>query len=86
MQGPSCHRRLRRFWFTLSTGLGIGVTASSEEEARMLAEQVRERTQPEAELGEVTADVDVGTLDPTHVLPHIGPPVVRGVWFPRLNI
>jgi hypothetical protein len=85
-EGPSCHRRLRRFWFALSTGLGIGVTAGSEEEARMLAEAARERSHPDATITGVTADVDVRTLDERRVVPHMGPPIVRGVWFPRMNL
>jgi hypothetical protein len=32
------------------------------------------------------ADIDLRTLDPEHVLPNIGPVVVRGVWYPRLNL
>jgi hypothetical protein len=31
-------------------------------------------------------DVDVASLDAKHVLPNIGPVVVRGVWFPALNL
>jgi hypothetical protein len=31
-------------------------------------------------------DVDIRTLDAKHVLPNAGPVVVRGVWYPRLNL
>ena len=77
---------LRRFWFPLSAGLGIGVTASTEAEARDLAEAERGRLFPHAVIAGVVSDIDVSTLDPRHVLPNIGPSAVRGVWFPRLNV
>ena len=86
MSDPTCHRALRRFWFTLSAGPGIGVTAASESEARELAEGARARYAPAATITGVTPDVDVSTLDATHVVPNAGPAVVRGVWYPRLNL
>ena len=86
MDGPVCHRGLRRFWFALSCGLGIGVTAGSEAEASALAEDARARHYPKDSLGPVVADVDVSTLDAGHVLPNMGPSVFRGVWYPRLNL
>ncbi len=86
MTDPTCHPSLRRFWFALSAGPGIGVTAGSEAEARALAEAARARYAPEAAITGVTPDVDVSTLDATHVVPNAGPVVVRGVWFPRLNL
>jgi len=86
MTGPACHRDLRRFWFPLSTGLGIGVTASSEQEARQLAEDARARYFADATFMGVIPDVDIDALDQNHILPNAGPVVVRGVWYPRLNL
>jgi hypothetical protein len=86
MSDPSCHRSLRRFWFPLTRGSGIGVTAAGEDEARTLAEWARERYHPDAEFAGVVADVDLSTLDAAHVLGNAGPLVVRGVWYPRLNL
>jgi hypothetical protein len=31
-------------------------------------------------------DVDVSSLDQRHVLPNMGPPNWRGVWYPRMNM
>jgi hypothetical protein len=79
------HRDLRRFWFPLSRGLGIGVTAPSLEEARELAEDVRARLYKDAEITGEISDVDVSSLDANHVLPNVGYVMVHGVWFPALN-
>lgn len=86
MTGPACHRSLRRFWFPLSTGLGIGVTAASIDEAREWAEAERARTFPGALITGEIADVQISALDQSHVVPNSGPVVVRGVWFPRRNL
>ena len=86
MTDPACHRGLRRFWFPLTRHFGIGVTAVSEGEARALAEAARLRYMPEAEFTGVVPDVELDALDANHVLPNAGPVVVRGVWYPRLNI
>ena len=74
---------LRRFWFPLSSGFGVGVTAASEADARQLAEVARARYFPKATLGEVVADVDIRTLDQAHVMPNMGLVVDRGIWYPH---
>jgi hypothetical protein len=84
--GVACHRGLRRYWFPLSSGLGIGVTAASDAEANAWAAEAQQRIAPGATLLAPIADVDVRTLDPGHVQPNIGPVVVRGVWFPLENL
>jgi len=87
MTDPTCHRSLRRFWFPTTAGFGIGVTAESEADARRLAEEAAARhLPPGARLLSAVPDIDVRTLDPEHVLPNISPVVVRGVWYPRLNL
>jgi hypothetical protein len=40
---------------------------------------------PTPAIARVTEDVDVSTLDEGHVLPNIGIPTMRGVWFPALG-
>lgn len=86
MNGSICHRRLRRYWFPVDREFGIGVTAFSEEEARRLAEETKAKYGCRGSVGPVVVDVDVSTLDANHVLPNIGPPVIRGVWYPQLNL
>jgi hypothetical protein len=65
--------------------MGCGITAYDEEDAkRMLHERVF-AIYPPCEIREVIVDVDVTTLEKNHVRPNMGPPALRGVWFPWLN-
>lgn len=85
---------LHRYWFRwaedartdarVGGGLGCGVTALSVEDAKKLIETVALQGQPLPPIAEVVKDVDVRTLDAGHVLPNMGDPSRRGVWFPRL--
>jgi hypothetical protein len=34
----------------------------------------------------ITENVDVQTLDQAHVAANMGPPNLRGIWFPLLNL
>jgi hypothetical protein len=77
---------LRRFWFSLSRGLGVGVTASSRLKAESLAREACVQLGWTFEATAAVEDVDVGTLDQNHVVPNMGPPNFRGVWFHCLNI
>jgi hypothetical protein len=86
MARPGRHRDLRRFWFSLSKGIGIGVTATTLEEARKLAEEARAQCHPTAEITGEIVDVDVSTLDANHVVPNVGFVVAYGVWYPALNV
>jgi hypothetical protein len=45
-----------------------------------MADAERRQSFPNATITSVISDVDVSTLDPKHILPNIGPSVVRGVW------
>ena len=78
---------LRRFWFPLDGYLGVGVTATTLDEATTLAEDAKRRFWSNAHrLGAAVEDVDVQDLDQKHVTPNIGPVAVRGVWYPSDNI
>jgi len=77
---------LRRFWFPLSRGFGIGVTAATEDEARTMAEETRAYYFADAVFTGLVPDVQLSTLDQNHVVPNAGPVVIRGVWYPRLNL
>lgn len=64
----------------------MGVTAHSLSEARAIALDTCTHLGWVFEPHEVVEDVDIRTLDQHHVVPNMGPPNFKGVWFPRLNI
>lgn len=89
---------LTRYWITfdepptapwqLRLARGCGVTAYSYEDAIALLQtyMVEEFQQPLPPIKTVIADIDISTLDTNHVLPNIGVPVWRGVWFPLRSL
>lgn len=90
MTGVRTH--LHRFWFRFdpsaqrppaATALGCGVTGVDREDAERLLSSILFDHAELPRVLEVVQDVDVRELDPGHVLPNIGDPSIRGVWFPR---
>jgi hypothetical protein len=77
---------LRRYWFKTDPYLGVGVTAYSVEDARSLVEAAAQSLHMKFEVLEIIEDVDIRDLDQGHVVPNMGPPNFRGVWFPRMNL
>lgn len=77
---------LSRFWFKAKRGVGFGVTARSLVDAELLLTSAGFVKGADFEIAEVIEDVDIRTLDQNHVIPNMGPPNIRGVWFPRLNL
>jgi hypothetical protein len=80
---------LRRFWFTFLNppqfsplGLGCGITAQSYEDAKGILASTVFAGGAVPTIESVVEDVDVQTLDQTHVVPNMGSVVTRGVWFP----
>lgn len=71
---------LVRFWFETSVGRGIGVTAYSLEDALSLI--ASDKSLAEQEIVSYVENIDVGTLDEGHILPNMGAPNFRGIWFP----
>ncbi len=82
---------LHRYWITFapsgkatSLNLGCGVTATTRGEA---VEMVQEKVFPlfgERKIIGIAEDIDVSRLDPGHVLPNIGNPALKGIWFPAI--
>lgn len=84
---------LRRYWirFESSTssslppgfGIGCGVTAFSYDDmlSILAASVFRGGTVPT--ISSVEENVDVSSLDQGRVIPNMGVPTRRGVWFPR---
>ncbi len=77
---------LRRYWFKTKEHFGFGVTAHSLDDARYLVEDTACSLGMNYEVLEVIEDVDVRTLEQSHVVPNTGAPNFRGVWFPNLNL
>lgn len=88
---PDLRSYLHRFWFRFEPSadarfigrqLGCGVTAVDRRDAEdLLRTQVFGGELPPTI--EVVEDIDVRDLDQGHVIPNMGDPSVRGVWFPR---
>ena len=77
---------LTRYWFKTKNGPGFGITAFSEEDAKIILTDAATTIGKDYEVLKIIANVDVRTLDQTHVIPNMGPPNLRGVWYPRLNL
>lgn len=76
--------RLHRYWLRTEVGFGVGVTAYSIDDAKQLAKAWLDFWQ--RDVVEIVEDVDIRNLDQDHVIPNMGPPNVRGVWFPFQNL
>jgi len=74
---------LTRYWFNVPGLFGFGVTAYSLDDAFFLLESEGILLGGDSE---VVEGVDVSSLDAAHVISNSGPPCLRGVWYPCLNI
>jgi hypothetical protein len=97
VEGPKNKKLLTRFWihFDMSNWdvetvvsrylyRGCGVTAYSLDDAmQILKTELFENTRMPP-VKEVITNIDVSTLDEGHIIPNMGIPVDRGVWFPRV--
>ena len=77
---------LRRYWFKTKEHWGFGVTAYSLDDAKHLVEEAAQTLGWNYDLLEIVENVDVRTLDQGHIIPNMGAPNFRGVWFPNLNV
>ena len=81
----SSQETLRRFWFESSRNRGVGVTAYSLADARIILGSTIRRNNLDVDVINIIEDIDIRTLDQGHVIPNMNPPNFRGVWFPMLN-
>lgn len=83
--------RLRASWIEfggdapLRLALGCGVTAFNLEEALKLITDLVLNGQTAPAATRVTVDIDISTLDASHVRPNMDSPFIRGVWFPKVS-
>lgn len=77
----------RRFWieFEQSSVQGFGVTAIDIADALALIERLPAYLQPTGRTTKVIEDVDIRDLDAGHVVPNMGAPIWRGVWYPNVT-
>ena len=79
---------LVRYWFTFEGGSllrNVGVTAYNIDDARTLASEIAFGDLHLSNEICVVENIDVSTLDENHILPNIGSPTFRGVWYPNFN-
>ena len=77
---------LTAFWITIhrrNAGPGLGVTAYDLADAQFIIEQFGYHIPVGSS---VLADVRYENLDPFHVARHMGPIVVRGLWYPLIKL
>lgn len=82
-------KEIRRFWFEFSDspkysplGLGCGISAYDQSDAVEILKKNIFSVKGELSISKCIEDVDMSLLDGKHVLPNIGSPLVRGIWFP----
>lgn len=82
-------KTLRRFWFTFidppqfsPLNLGCGVTAYDHADALEILRVKVFDGKAMPTIDSIAEDVDMQTLDRSHVLPNIGVVIDRGIWFP----
>ena len=91
---PSLRDHLHRYWFRFEaddrllgtgTALGCGATALDRADAEALISDRVFGGEPLPPVLSAVEDVDVRDLDQGHVIPNMGDPSIRGVWFPPLG-
>ncbi len=85
--------KLKKYWFKFQIsrdekyplGLltGCGVTAWDYSDAIKLLQDRVFKDLPLPTIKEVVEDIDVSSLDKSHVLLNMDVPTTRGVWFPK---
>jgi len=83
---------LKRYWLQFDVSLddnpppgvliGCGVTAHHYDDAMDLVRAHVFKTEPMPEIKNVKENIDISLLDEKHVLPNMGNPAKRGVWYP----
>ena len=79
------NKLLTSYWIELDCYLkNIGVTAYSLDDAKTLIQEKAFPKQEFPRIIKVTENIQFKDLDQNHVVPNIGPMVIRGVWYPNL--
>jgi len=81
---------LRRYWFKFArlpypsaVNRGCGVTAYGYDDAIEILKRTVFLGRSFPHILRVQEDIDLSQIDQTHVIPNMGPPHIRGIWFPQ---
>ena len=74
------------FWIQPPKEHGFGVTAFSLGDAFRVLEEAGYSLPEDRSTLRVTERVRISDLDQSHIVPNIGPIVVRGVWYPFTKV
>ena len=74
------------FWIEPPGVHGFGVTAFSLSDALRILEDAGHSLPQDRSTLRVTERVRISDLDQSHIVPNIGPLVVRGIWYPFTKV
>jgi hypothetical protein len=70
---------MQPYWIRIDKcGLGVGITATSEEDARALFQ----KAWPKDRIASLAPINDMRDIEQNHVAPNMGNWFMRGIWFP----
>ena len=75
---------LTRFWFEFDGPMprSCGVTAYNYDDAMSLLKKIVFQDGEVPEIRKMIEDIDISSLDEGKILPNIGAPSFRGIWYP----
>ena len=62
--------------------LGCGITAHDIQDAKKIIQETVFPSKPLPPITDITENIKIADLERNHVLPNIGNPGIRGIWFP----
>ena len=89
---------LKRYWFEFDISgenlsqfgylpmHGCGITAYDYNDALNIMRHFILRSDDLPKFTRIVENIDVSTLEDKHIIPNLGVPIWRGVWFPAYNL
>ena len=77
---------LHRYWFQTNIITGLGVTAYSRADAEELLRVVGYLPLYAPHVLEIVDNIDISQIEYSSVRKYMGPPNLRGIWYPCLNL
>jgi len=75
---------LTKYWFKTESGLGIGVTAYSVEDAISIIRGQETAMNFNPIFTSYIQNINITELDQNHIIPNMGICTNRGIWYPKL--